>query len=165
MAGNADDFWDFSLAFYARPGAAEALIGLQDRHRLDVNLILFGLWLGCSGRGRLDAAGLAAAERAVAPLRTAVTEPMRDLRRRLKDHPDRDVQGLRERVKALELEAERAAQRRLSAVAGEPIGAAAAERGAAAAANLAVCLGPAAGSAEAAALRKALAEFLRSARP
>ena len=39
-------FWRFSLALYARPGVAEALIALQDRAGLDVNLILFGLWVG-----------------------------------------------------------------------------------------------------------------------
>ena len=44
--------WRFSLAFYARPGVAEALIALQDRAGLDVNLMLFALWLGVSGRSR-----------------------------------------------------------------------------------------------------------------
>ena len=33
-------FWRFSLALYARPDVAEALIGLQDRAGLDVDLIL-----------------------------------------------------------------------------------------------------------------------------
>src|ERR1700687_1199682 len=40
-----------SLALYARPGVAEALIRIQDRAARDVNVILFGLWLGaCQGR-------------------------------------------------------------------------------------------------------------------
>ena len=49
-----DALWRFSLAFYASPGVAQALIALQDRDQLDVNLMLFALWLGVSGRGRLS---------------------------------------------------------------------------------------------------------------
>src|SRR5216683_2473203 len=33
-------FWRFSLALYARPGVADALITIQDRAARDVNLIL-----------------------------------------------------------------------------------------------------------------------------
>jgi len=33
-------FWRFSLALYARPGVAEALVELQDRAGRDVNLQL-----------------------------------------------------------------------------------------------------------------------------
>jgi uncharacterized protein (TIGR02444 family) len=43
-------FWRFSLAFYERPGVADALIALQDREGFDVNLVLFALWLGISAR-------------------------------------------------------------------------------------------------------------------
>ena len=39
-------FWRFSLAFYARPGVADALIALQDRAGSTSILMLFGLWLG-----------------------------------------------------------------------------------------------------------------------
>ena len=73
-------FWRFSLAFYARPGVAEALIALQDRAGFDVNLILFGLWVGLSGRGRLDGELLAAARRATERLRTEIVAPLRALR-------------------------------------------------------------------------------------
>ena len=37
-------FWRFSLAFYAVPGVAGALIALQDRDGLDVNLLGPKLW-------------------------------------------------------------------------------------------------------------------------
>ena len=52
-------FWRFSLAFYERPGVPDALIALQDRDGFDVNLILFALWLGISGRGLLGGDALA----------------------------------------------------------------------------------------------------------
>jgi len=58
--------WRFSLAFYARPAVAEALIALQDRGGCDVNLILFGLWRGLAHGHRLDNAELRVAEAAVA---------------------------------------------------------------------------------------------------
>src|SRR5436190_572701 len=61
-------FWRFSLAFYARPGVAQALIALQDRSGRDVNLTLFGLWLGVVRGAWLDAAGLTAAEGTIAPI-------------------------------------------------------------------------------------------------
>src|SRR5260370_35545910 len=77
-----DGFWRFSLAFYARPGVAEALIALQDRAGRDVNLVLFALWLGVYRRRRLDAAELAAAATAIAAPNAAAAVPCRRLRRR-----------------------------------------------------------------------------------
>ena len=58
----------FSLAFYARPGVSEALIALQDHARCDVNLMLFALWLGVSGRSRLTKEELAIADRVARPI-------------------------------------------------------------------------------------------------
>ena len=109
------ELWRFALGYYAQPGVAAALLALQDRERLDVNLILFALWHGLSGRGRLDRAGLAAADRTVGALRSELIEPLRALRRRLKPHPDPDIRSLREAVKAIEIEAEQVALHRLAA--------------------------------------------------
>jgi uncharacterized protein (TIGR02444 family) len=111
----AEDFWRFSLMVYARPGVAEALIGLQDRAGYNVDLILFGWWLGLCECTRLDAAGLARAEAAMAELDRTVVAPLRALRRSLKSDPDPDVRALRQRVLALEIAAERRVQARLAA--------------------------------------------------
>ena len=154
----AEAFGRFSLAFYARPGVAEALLGLQDRAGLDVNRILFAIWQGAVYRHRLEAAELQAVEAAVAPLRREIVEPVRDLRRRLKTQTDEDIQALRRRVAVLELAAERAAQARLAAAVTASAGQM--ERFAAAEANLALLVGGDARSAEADALRRALQEFL-----
>ena len=43
-------FWDFSLAVYGKPGFPQAAIALQDRHGLNVNMLLFCLWAGANGR-------------------------------------------------------------------------------------------------------------------
>jgi uncharacterized protein (TIGR02444 family) len=138
----AEAFWRFSLSFYSLPGVEEMLLALQDREGHDINLVLCALWLGWSGRGRLDERDLAAAARAAAAIREGVTAPLRALRRRLKSDPDPAIQALRERVKALELEAERIAQSRLAALAGAPARLSAAARQEAARANLARILGP-----------------------
>ena len=151
-------FWRFSLAFYARPGVAEALIALQDRAGCDVNLILFALWRGMAHGHRLDHDELSAAETATTPLRRDIIEPLRRLRRGLKADNDPDIQALRRRIGALELAAERRAQSRLAATIVEP--AADRDRNAAAQANLALSLGAGAQSSEAGVLRQALGEFL-----
>jgi uncharacterized protein (TIGR02444 family) len=136
-------FWRFSLAFYALPRVAPALLALQDRDGLDVNLILFALWLGISGRQPLDSGALAAAERAIGTIRTVVVEPLRSLRRNLKHHADEDIQHLREGIKALELEGEKLVQSRLAHLAGPAFsGIPAEDRLAVAVANLTLYLGP-----------------------
>jgi uncharacterized protein (TIGR02444 family) len=150
-ARDGDAFWQFSLAFYAAPGVSEALIALQDRDGLDVNLMLFALWFGLSGRGRLDPGMLAAADRMAAALRTEVIEPLRSLRRSLKDHADEDVQRLREGVKALELAGEKVAQTRLARLAQDvAANAPPSRRVGDACANFALYLGPERATSEAA---------------
>jgi uncharacterized protein (TIGR02444 family) len=153
-------FWSFSAAFYEQPGVADALIALQDGAGADVNLILFALWHGLSGRGLLDQRGMAAADSAVHALREGVIEPLRALRRRLKSHGDPDIRGLRERIKILEIEAEKAAQHRLAQLAGAPAQADPLRQIDDAEANLAVCLAPTAASGlQAATVRRALRRF------
>lgn len=135
-----EEFWTFSLAFYARPSVAAALIGLQDGAGCDVNLLLFAMWLGLSGRGRLDEHGQGAADRALQTIRTQAIEPLRALRRGLKTVADADLQHLRGRIEALEIEAERMAQHRLARLAGPAFNTEPLERLAHAEANLALCL-------------------------
>ncbi len=139
-----EGLWRFSLALYARPGVAAALIALQDRLGRDVNLMLYALWLGATQGRRLQARDLADAEAAVAPLAAGIVAPLRQLRRRLKEAPESDLQALRRRLLALEIAAERQVQARLAAMpAPEERTAAGAARLAAAEANLARYLGDA----------------------
>lgn len=110
-------FWDFSLAVYGRPGVAPACLALQDRHGLDVNLLLYCGWSGSRGR-RLDARALEALDGRVAAWRDEVVLPLRAVRRWLKTQetaPGEDPPALREEVKRLELEAERIEQELLFA--------------------------------------------------
>ena len=157
-------FWRFSLALYARPGVAAALIALQERAALDVNLILFGLWLGTSKARLLSADERAEMEAAVAPLVTAAVAPFRRSRRELKPASDPDIQALRRRIATLEIDAERCAQYRLAAlnfgVSGEQ---SKGDRMAIAEANLALILAGEASSLEAGVLRLALGGLIRRA--
>src|SRR3984893_11069927 len=105
--GQALRLWHFSCAFYVQPGVSEALIALQDRAGLDVNLILFALWQGACGRRLLSHAELMAADRCAGSLRAAIVLPLRALRRNLRSDRDADAQRLRERIKRLEIAAER----------------------------------------------------------
>jgi uncharacterized protein (TIGR02444 family) len=163
MQNSDHGLWGFSLAFYDRPGVAAALIALQDDAGLDVNLTLFALWLGLSGRGRLDRAALDAAEREIGTLHGKVILPLRALRRGLKRAADGDIQRLRDRIKELEIEAEHMAQRRLAAHAGPVTRAEGGERLADAVTNLALCLGPQAAGAAVAVLRTELEHFAMAA--
>jgi uncharacterized protein (TIGR02444 family) len=150
--------WRFSTAFYRLPGVARALIALQDRDSLDVNLMLFAIWLGISARGRVTSDTLAAAERATRTIRNEIVEPLRTIRRTLRHHPDEDVQRLRDGVKALELASEKLVQTRLARLA-EPMGTdiSMAARRADARANFALYLGSeSTAGGEAAIIREAL---------
>ena len=152
------DFWPFSLRLYARAGVAPACLALQDRFGRDVNLVLYLCWVGASGRGRLTAADLDRAESVAGPWRRETVEPLRALRRRIKETPD--AGSLYEALKAAELAAEQVAQDRLTALAPAEIRAGA-DRLGDALANLALYLGANAAGAAAEPLRRALADEIR----
>ena len=110
--------WDFSLAVYPRTGVADACLALQDRHGADVNLLLFCLWWARHGGGRLTAAELDSARAAAGAWQSRVVGPLRAARRALKaplGAPPGPAEKLRQRVKDLELEAERLEQSMLAA--------------------------------------------------
>jgi uncharacterized protein (TIGR02444 family) len=105
-------FWDFSLAVYGRPGVAEACLALQDRHGLDVNLLLLCCWAGSQGQ-RLDRPDMARLMASVGDWQRCVVGPLRSVRRRLKHLPDGgsgQLGALRQAVRDCELDAERIEQ-------------------------------------------------------
>lgn len=113
-------FWRFSLAVYARPDVARACLELQDTSAVDVNLLLFLLWLSLSARC-LSAVAVRDLDDKIREWRDAVIVPLRTLRRTLKQSSPIEpsmAEPLRTKVKALELEAERLQQETLYALAG-----------------------------------------------
>jgi uncharacterized protein (TIGR02444 family) len=139
MTGSGDEFWNFSLAFYGRPGVSPACLELQDRYGRDVNLVLYACWVGLSGRGRLTQADLARAAATNDPWRQAVIEKLRAARRAIKEQAAEAAQFYA-MAKAVELEAERIAQQRLAALAPTHVTTDAEVRSADAASNLTLYL-------------------------
>jgi uncharacterized protein (TIGR02444 family) len=111
-------FWRFSLNFYRQAGVAEACIALQDDCGVDVNLMLFLLWLAASGR-QLSLENIKELDDAVRSWRDRTIIPIREIRRRLKGAPTLVEAGKQEafrtKIKAIELEAERLQQEALYA--------------------------------------------------
>lgn len=131
-------FWRFSLQFYRLPKVADACITLQEEAGVDVNLLLFLLW-HARQRRRLSVADVTALEQKIAPWRDITVIPLRSVRRALRSPPvlveASTAEAFRNRVKAVELEAERLQQEAMFALA--PLGAEAADAAAAARANVA----------------------------
>jgi uncharacterized protein (TIGR02444 family) len=113
-------FWRFSLRFYRRPGVADACIALQDGCGVDVNILLFLLWLA-TARRRVPVAAAQGVCAKAAAWHDDVVAPLRTLRRRLKDGSTLVERGaaelFRTRIKAVELESERLQQEAMFALA------------------------------------------------
>jgi len=107
------NFWNFSLGLYGKPGVAPALLSLQDALGLDVNMLVLCCWAGSQGRP-LTPADLNAVVAVAEPWQAEVVVPLRALRRRLKGGfpplpPDR-VEAYRKGFSDLEIEGEHIAQ-------------------------------------------------------
>ena len=112
-------FWDFSLEVYMAPGVGEACLELQERHGLDVNLLLFCLWVGASGRGVLEDAEVCGLMSAVGAWHEEVVRALRGVRTRMKGGmppaPDALAESLRQRVQKIEIDCEHTEQLMLAA--------------------------------------------------
>ena len=125
MTGKDNPFWTYSYALHESEGVGPACIELQDRHGLDVNLLLYCCWIAASGRGALDAADLEKAFETVQQWQTRVSTPIREIRRLLKTDslgvPMDLAQAFRKDLMSVELASERVAQDALFAIARPPL--------------------------------------------
>jgi uncharacterized protein (TIGR02444 family) len=69
---------------YSNDAVATACLDLQDRHGLDVNMILFCLWTAASGRGELSESEMTAGMEVGIFWQSDVVAPLRHVRRFLK---------------------------------------------------------------------------------
>jgi uncharacterized protein (TIGR02444 family) len=111
-------FWRFSLKFYGQSGVSDACIALQDGCGVDVNLLLFLFWLA-SERQALSPDEVKKLDATIKSWRELTIVPIRDTRRKLKGaktfvDPAKQ-EALRDKVKAVELEAEKLQQEALYA--------------------------------------------------
>lgn len=104
--------WQYSLAHYGRQEVAEICLSLQDNIDANVNLVLFCCWLGFRGE-RLEADELAEAVLLIGEWDKQVVQPLRQVRRYLKQSVESASQMI-EAVSTLELTAERIVQDRLA---------------------------------------------------
>lgn len=104
--------WDFSLVHYARTGVADACLSLQDEHGVNVNLLLWCVWLERRGL-ILDAARLRSAQKRIHAWDEHYVVPLRQLRRRIKAEfgvADAGIEQVRGQIKQAELLAEKQLQ-------------------------------------------------------
>ena len=109
-SSNTDFFQRFALDLYGRAGVADACLDLQNRHDLDVNVVLFAAFVGAVRRQTLTIADLDLAHRRVDAWHHQVVRPLRAVRQRLKTGPapapNEATAGLRRKLSQLEIEAE-----------------------------------------------------------
>jgi len=117
--------WDWAVAAYSAPGVGEACLGLQDSHEQNVPVLLWSGWVAATGR-KPDAETIEAACDTARAWDSVVVAPLRSVRRTLKapipDIDDGPREAVRNRIKALELEAEKHLLEALEALAPEPAG-------------------------------------------
>ena len=115
--------WDWAVAAYGAPGVGEACLALQDASEQNVPVLLWSAWIAATGR-EPDAETIEAACDVARAWDGVVVAPLRSIRRTLKapvpDIDDGPREAVRDRVKALELEAERHLLEALEALAPEP---------------------------------------------
>ncbi|MGB0714134.1 MAG: TIGR02444 family protein, partial [Gammaproteobacteria bacterium] len=68
--------WDFSVQVYTREGVEPACLELQDRFGLNVNMLLFAVWMGFSGRGTAGHNGIRTALTTTLHWHASVVEPL-----------------------------------------------------------------------------------------
>lgn len=116
MSEQASRFWSFSLAVHSDAGPREDCLDLQDQHGIDVNMLLFGAFVGAVHEMITPERDMRAALAAVAPWNESVVSVLRKVRRALKSFAAEQTPVgptaavLRTSVKAAELEAERIEQ-------------------------------------------------------
>ncbi len=111
----ADDFWQWSLARYRRPGVELSLLQLQDRFGCKVNILLWLCWCAEYFEAAPEPVIIEAID-AIAGWNAKVTAKLRDVRRYMKTQ-GADNADLRSDVKQAELDAEKVEQRRLQDIA------------------------------------------------
>ncbi len=112
-------FWDFSVRTYRKSGVAEACLSLQEQHGVDVNVLLYCCWYGCT-RGTLDEPGMERILSFAEPWADNVVRPLRAARTWMKTTgcteayiAGKDCMGLREDIKRAEFKAEHLQENRM----------------------------------------------------
>ena len=113
--------WDFVLNYYGRKGVSDALIGLQDNHAVDVNMLLFLMWMAAQSKS-VAADDVKFVSTTSQAWQRAVVVPIRGVRRLLKENPPlvpaEAAAAFRKKVQAIELEGEQLQLNAMAALVG-----------------------------------------------
>ena len=111
-----ESFWDFSIRTYKTEQVATACLSLQDERGVDVNMLLFCCWFGHT-RGHLPLQSFQEIFDFSESWAARVVRPLRGARTWMKSDgcsdprmPTRTCMELREKIKGLELNAEKIQQ-------------------------------------------------------
>lgn len=101
-------FWSYSLTQYSQPECERFCLAAQNNVGLDVNLLLFGVWLAMQNKSLL----LSDLPSKISNHRLGIIQPLRTLRSQLKSLSERrnDIKAIRDKIKSLELKAEQIQQ-------------------------------------------------------
>jgi uncharacterized protein (TIGR02444 family) len=109
-SGTTGCFRQYALELYGTEGVAAACLHLQDRHVLDVNLVLFAAFIGARRRQALTTPCLDAARSRIDAWHREVVRPLRAVRQRLKTGPapapNELTTRLRGKLQQVEIDAE-----------------------------------------------------------
>jgi len=117
MTTTLEDFWQYSLSVYAKPLVQPALLYLQDEHQADINILLLCCYSAAGGHPALNVDFLLQAQTLTEPWRTTITEPLRALRRCLKQETSlmalEEAAEIRAQILEIEVRSERMSLRQL----------------------------------------------------
>lgn len=101
-------FWSYSLTQYSNPDCETFCLDAQNTHGLDVNLILFSVWLATQNR----MLNLDLLPSFIKQHQQGIVTPLRDLRIKMKARArsNEQISNLRDSLKRLELQAEQLEQ-------------------------------------------------------
>ncbi len=111
---DANRLWEFAVAVYEQEVVKAACLRVQARYGLAISLLLGAIWTGKHGYGRLGATDLETSIRRAVEWHRDVIEPLRALRRQLRQQPpagaEEATHQLRRQLVEAELNAERIEQ-------------------------------------------------------
>jgi len=113
MKNEAAELWTFAVELYDQEGIKATCLRIQARYGLAISLLLGAIWAGLQGKGRLGATELEEAIRRALEWHREIIEPMRALRRQLRQPPrgvEDEVLSLRKEILDAELNAEQVEQ-------------------------------------------------------
>ena len=103
--------WKFASAIYGHAEVSKACLLLQEQCGVDVNVLLFALWIAAERKIGVDVAAVREVDTTVRQWRQEIVAPLRAIRRRLKTGPrpapDEATEGLRAKLQDIEIELER----------------------------------------------------------